>query len=73
MGADETGVVRSISHHLGSLDVADAKDDLGDGVGADHLNKDHVGAVAHLRLYGGQLHHLRVGGTSQVGLESGHA
>ena len=36
-----------MSHHLGSLDVADTKDDLGDGVGADHLNQDHVGAVAH--------------------------
>lgn len=60
MGVDETGVT-GLSHHLGPLDVTDAEDDLGDGVGADHLHQDHVGAVAHLRLHRRQLHHLEGG------------
>jgi len=59
-GVDETGVT-GLSHHLGSLDVTDAEGDLGDGVGANQLHEDHVGAVAHLRLYRGQLHHLEGG------------
>ena len=47
------------THHFGSLDVADAEDDLREGVGADQLHQDHVRAVAHLRLDGIQLHCLQ--------------
>ena len=58
-----------LSHHLGPLDVTDAEDDLGDGVGADQLHQDHVGAVAHLRLHRRQLHHLEGGRQRSCRLE----